>query len=129
VLELDARVIALHFGHGTAASSSASCTGTRTRDSPRERVREAFRQASPAPARSSLRVADSDDGAESALRGECPFDSRDDVQKRDYPGNLEDPFDDRRTRKHGIELATEFSGVFHRLHEDKDDRGVDELGG
>ena len=65
----------------------------------------------------------------SALRGECPFDSRDDVQERDYPGNLEDPFDDRRSPKHDIELAIEFNGVFPRLQEDADDRGVDELGG
>ena len=77
----------------------------------------------------SLWVADSDDGAESALRGECPFDSRDDVQERDYPGNLEDPFDDRRSPKHDIELAIEFNGVFLRLQEYMDDGGVDELGG
>ena len=56
-----------------------------------------------------------DDGAESVLRSECPFDSRDDVQERDYPGNLEDPFGDRHTPQHDIELATEFNGVFHRL--------------
>jgi hypothetical protein len=56
-----------------------------------------------------------DDGAESVLRGECPFDSRDDVQQRDYPGNLEDPFGDRHTPQHDIELATEFNGVFLRL--------------
>jgi hypothetical protein len=56
-----------------------------------------------------------DDGAESVLRGECPFDSRDDVQERDYPGNLEDPFGDRHTPQHDIELATEFNGVFLRL--------------
>ena len=60
---------------------------------------------------------------------ECPFDSRDDVQERDYPGNLEDPFDDRRSPQHDIELAIEFNGVFHRLQEYTDDRGVDELGG
>jgi hypothetical protein len=56
-----------------------------------------------------------DDGAESVLRSERPFDSRDDVQERDYPGNLEDPFDDRHTPQHDIELATEFDGVFLRL--------------
>ena len=56
-----------------------------------------------------------DDGAESALRSECPFDSRDDVQERDYPADLEDPFGDRHTPQHDIELATEFNGVFHRL--------------
>jgi hypothetical protein len=56
-----------------------------------------------------------DDGAESVLSGECPFDSRDDVQERDYPGNLEDPFGDRHTPQHDIELATEFNGVFLRL--------------
>ena len=62
--------------------------------------------------RSSPWVAESDDFAESALRGECPFDSRDNVQVRDYPGNLEDPFDDRRSPKHDIELAIEFTGRF-----------------
>ena len=56
-----------------------------------------------------------DDGAESVLRGECPFDSRDDVQQRDYSGDLEDPFGDRHTPQHDIELATEFNGVFLRL--------------
>jgi len=56
-----------------------------------------------------------DDDAESALRSECLFDSRDDVQERDYPANLEDPFGDRHTPQHDIELATEFNGVFHRL--------------
>src|SRR6476620_3085182 len=70
-----------------------------------------------------------DDGAESVLRSERPFDSRDDVQEPDYPGNLEDPFDDRHTPQHDIELATEFKGVFLRLQEYVDDRGVDELDG
>jgi len=46
---------------------------------------------------------------------ECPFDSRDDVQERDYPSNLEDPFGDRHAPQYDIELATEFNGVFHRL--------------
>jgi hypothetical protein len=55
-----------------------------------------------------------DDGAESVLTGECPFDSRDDVQERDYPGNLEDSFGDRHTPQYDIELATEFNGVFLR---------------
>jgi hypothetical protein len=59
----------------------------------------------------------SDDGAELALRGgkKCLFDTRDDVQERDYPGNLEDPFGDRHTPQHDSELATEFNGVFLRL--------------
>ena len=56
-----------------------------------------------------------DDGAESVLRRECPFDSRDDVQERNDPGNLEDPFDDRCSPQHDIELAIEFNGVFLRL--------------
>ena len=64
-----------------------------------------------------------------ALRGKCPFDSRDDVQERDYPGNLEDPFYGRRSPQHDIELAIEFNGVFLRLQEYTDDRGVDELDG
>jgi hypothetical protein len=49
------------------------------------------------------------------LRGECPVDSRDDVQERDDPSNLEDPFDDRCSPQHDIELAIEFYGVFLRL--------------
>jgi len=48
-------------------------------------------------------------------RKKCPFDTRDDVQERDYPRNLEDPFDDRRSPQHDTELAIEFNGVFLRL--------------
>ena len=62
----------------------------------------------------SSRVADSDDGA-AVLHGECPFDSRDDVQERNDPGNREDPFNDRCSPQHDIELAIEFNGVFLRL--------------
>jgi hypothetical protein len=117
VLELDARDIALHFGHRDGGELVRKLYGHPDAKLARERVREAFRLAPPRPHHSSLRVADSDDFAESALRDECPFDSRDDVQVRDYPGNLEDPFDDRRSPKHDIELAIELNGVFLRLQE------------
>ena len=113
----------------TAASWCASSMDTRTRSLRASVSAERSVTLHRRPSRLSLWVADSDDGAESALRGECPFDSRDDVQERDYPGNLEDPFDDRRSPQHDIELAIEFSRVFQRLQEDSDDRGVDELGG
>ena len=69
-----------------------------------------------------------DDGAESVLRSECPFDSLDDVQAPDHPGHLENPFDDRRGPQHDVELAIALKGVFLRLQEHADDRGVDEVG-
>ena len=69
-----------------------------------------------------LRLADSDDGAVAVLRGECLFDSRDYVQERNNPSNLEDPFDDRRSPQHDIELPIECSGGFLRLHEYSNDR-------
>ena len=63
------------------------------------------------------------------LPGECPFDSRDDVQERENAANLEGPFDKRRSPQHHAELAAEFPGVLPRLDEYTDCRGVDELGG
>ena len=44
-----------------------------------------------------------------ALRGECPFDCRDDVQEREYSADFEDLLDDRRSPQHDRELAIKFA--------------------
>ena len=114
MLELDARDIALHFGHRDRGELVRKLYGHPDAKLARERVRESVPTgAGPSPIPLVAAVADSDDGA-GLLRGECLFDSRDDVQA-DYPGNLEDPFDDRRRPQHDVELAIAFNGVFLRL--------------